>query len=304
MKRILVMGGSGMLGHRMFHVLSRSHETYASFRENDPEDLVPQGFFSGFKTGRLELGVNAGVFGTVEDCLDRVKPQVVVNCIGMVKQRPGGTDPVTAIELNSLFPHRLAEACSRRGIWMVHIGTDCVFSGKRGNYTENDPPDARDLYGRSKALGEPVRGGCLTLRTSIIGRELKRTTGLLEWFLSNRGGSVKGYSSVIWSGVTTGALSGIVQSLVECHAGSEGMFHVASGPVSKYDLLRRINDSLDLGIEVVPVGEPAEDRSLCAAEFKRRFGIVIPGMDDMIASLAEDIFQYDEWRGWHVPFRR
>lgn len=302
MKRILVMGGSGMLGHRMLQVLSRSFEAHASFRAVSEGNLVPRGFYSRFSTGRLQLGVNARNFATVEDCLDRVMPQAVVNCIGAIKQRPEGADPVAAIELNTLFPRRLAEACRRRGIWLIHVGTDCVFSGKRGSYTEEDIPDAQDLYGRSKALGEP--DGCLTLRTSIIGRELERTTGLLEWFLSNRNGSVRGFSSAIWSGVTTGALSEIVASLVESHPGSEGLFHVASEPVSKYDLLRRINDALGLGMEIVPVGEPSEDRSLCAARFRERFGIDIPGMDGMIASLGEDLYQYDEWRGWNVPFRR
>jgi len=298
------MGGSGMLGHRMFQVLSRSFETFATVRAGAGEHLNPQGFYSRFSIEQLQFGVNAREFETVEGCLDRVRPQVVVNCIGMIKQRSEGNSPATAIELNSLFPHRLADACGQRDIWLIHIGTDCVFSGTRGSYTETDPPDATDLYGRSKALGEPFRSGCLTLRTSIIGRELQRTTGLLEWFLSNRNGSVRGFSNVVWSGVTTLALSEIVGSLIALHPRSEGLFHVASEPVSKHDLLGRINRALDLGIGVVPTPEPAEDRSLLATKFHSRFGFAIPGMDDMIASLCEDLYQYDEWRGWHVPFRR
>ncbi len=293
-----------MLGHRMFQVLSRSFETFATVRTGAGENLNPQGFYSGFSTEQLQFGVDARKFETVEGCLDRVRPQVVVNCIGMIKQRSEGSNPATAIELNSLFPHRLADSCGQRGVWLIHIGTDCVFSGMRGSYTETDPPDATDLYGRSKALGEPFRSGCLTLRTSIIGRELQRTTGLLEWFLSNRNGSVRGFSNVYWSGVTTLALSEIVGSLISLHPRSEGLFHVASEPVSKHDLLGRINRALDLGIDVVPTPEPAEDRSLLATEFRSRFGVDIPGMDDMIASLREDLYQYDEWRGWHVPFRR
>ena len=296
------MGGSGMLGHRMFQVLSRSFETFASVRTGAEENLSPQEFYSNFSSEKVQRGVDSREFKTVTDCLDRVRPQVIVNCIGVIKQRSEGTNPVTAIELNSLFPHRLAEVCGQRGIWLIHIGTDCVFSGMRGNYTESDPPDAMDLYGRSKALGEPSQIGCLTLRTSIIGRELQRTTGLLEWFLSNRNDSVRGFSNAIWSGVTTRALSEVVEGLIALHPWSDGLFHVASEPVSKYDLLSRINRALDLGIDIDPIPEPVEDRSLCTSKFRSQFGISVPDMDDMINSLSDDLYKYDEWRGWNVSF--
>ncbi len=297
MLRALVMGGSGMLGHRMLEILSERFPTYATFRGYRGPFREPGGFFSGFDSGKLIPGVDARRFDTVEACLDRVRPDVVVNCIGLVKQLPEGSDPAAAVELNSLFPRRLAGACVSRGVRLVHVSTDCVFSGARGNYTENDLPDARDLYGLSKLLGEPSGPGCVTLRTSIIGRELSRTTGLLEWVLSHRGNPVNGYSNAVWSGLTTETLSRVVSQLISDHPGACGLFHVSSEPVSKYSLIEKLNDALSLGMEVIPVPEPREDRTLDSGRFLREFGIPVPGLDGMIEALRGDLERYDEWRG-------
>jgi dTDP-4-dehydrorhamnose reductase len=296
-ERVLVLGGNGMLGHRMLEALAPLYQVSASFRAAEGEPLRPGGFFSRFEPGDLFRGVDARKLETVEECIDKARPDAVVNCIGVIRQLPEGSDPVVSIELNSLFPHRLAEICRKRCTWLIHVGTDCVFSGRKGSYTEEDPADAQDLYGRSKALGEPSGNGCITLRTSIIGRELRRSTGLLEWFLSRRNGSAHGFSNAIWSGLTTGAFSEIVGKLIERRPGAEGLYHVASRPLSKHELLKRINRTLKLGIEIIPTPEPVEDRSLCSDRFNSEFGIDIPSMDGMISSLIEDMDPYDEWRG-------
>jgi dTDP-4-dehydrorhamnose reductase len=296
-KRVLVLGGNGMLGHRMLGTLSPLYRTSASFRARKGESLQPGGFFSRFEPGNLFPGVDARRLETVEECVEKAEPDAVVNCIGVIRQLPEGSDPVVSIELNSLFPHRLAEICRRRRAWLIHVGTDCVFSGRKGSYSEEDPADAQDLYGRSKALGEPSGNGCITLRTSIIGRELRRSTGLLEWFLSRRNGFANGFSNAIWSGLTTGAFSEIVGKLIAGRPGAEGLYHVASSPLSKQDLLERINRTLKLGIEIIPTPEPVENRSLCPDRFSSEFGIDIPSMDAMISSLIEDLDPYDEWRG-------
>ncbi|MDM7993000.1 MAG: SDR family oxidoreductase [Candidatus Fermentibacter sp.] len=293
-ERVLVLGGSGMLGHRMLEVLSGSFVTAGTVRGGIPPS--PEGFFGRLRPGSVIGGVDARRFATVEACIASYSPTVVVNCIGIVRQLPEGSDPVVSIEVNSLFPHRLAAACRRLRARLIHIGTDCVFSGSAGSYREDDTPDATDLYGRSKALGEPVSEGCLTLRTSIIGRELARTTGLLEWFLSRRGGSVRGYRRAVWSGLTTEGLSRVVAEVIRRGSPAEGLFHVASEPVSKYDLLRRIDAALGLGIEVTPVDEPVEDRSLCSDKFAEAAGIAIPPLDGMISALGDDLGRYDEWR--------
>jgi dTDP-4-dehydrorhamnose reductase len=299
MLRVLVMGGSGMLGHRMLETLSGRYPTYATFRGGRRPSRETGDFFSGFDAERLIPGVDARRFDTVEACLDRVRPDVVVNCIGLVKQLPEGSDPVVAVELNSLFPRRLAGACVSRGLRLVHVSTDCVFSGARGNYAESDPPDARDLYGLSKLLGEPSGPGCVTLRTSIIGRELSRTTGLLEWVLSRRGDAVNGYSNAFWSGLTTEALSKVVSELIAGHSLAGGLYHVSSEPVSKFGLIVKINEALGLGMEVTPVQEPREDRTLDSRRFRTESGIQVPGLDGMIEALRGDLESYDEWRGRH-----
>lgn len=293
-ERVLVLGGSGMLGHRMLEVLSGGFDAAGTMRGGTPPS--PRGFFGRLRPGSVIGGVDARRFATVEACIASFSPTVVVNCIGIIRQLPEGSDPVVSIEVNSLFPHRLAAACRSLGARLIHIGTDCVFSGSKGGYREDDAPDAIDLYGRSKALGEPVTKGCLTLRTSIIGRELARTTGLLEWFLSKRGGSVRGYRKAVWSGLTTEALSRIVGEIIRKGSPSEGLFHVASEPVSKYGLLRRIDCALGLGIEVTPVDEPAEDRSLSSDRFAEAAGIAIPPLNGMISALRGDLERYDEWR--------
>lgn len=285
-----------MLGHRMLEVLSGRFLTAGTVRAPAGVPPSPAGFFGRLRPGSVIGGVDARRFETVEACIGSFSPTVVVNCVGIIRQLPEGSDPVVSIEVNSLFPHRLAATCRSRGARLIHIGTDCVFSGAAGGYREDDAPDATDLYGRSKALGEPVSGGCLTLRTSIIGRELARTTGLLEWFLSNRGGSVRGYRRAVWSGLTTEALSGIVGEVIRRGSPPEGLYHVASEPVSKYDLLLGIDAALGLGIEVTPVDEPVEDRSLSSDRFIEEAGIAIPPLDGMISALGDDLGRYDEWR--------
>lgn len=295
-ERVLVLGAGGMLGHRMLEVLSEGFTVAGTSRVPSGTLPAPRGFFGRFGPEAVLCGVDARRFETVEACLASFSPGVVVNCIGIVRQIPEGSDPVVSIELNSLFPHRLAASCRSSGARLIHVGTDCVFSGSRGSYREEAPPDAADLYGKSKALGEPVSDGCLTLRTSIIGRELRRTTGLLEWFLSNRGGTVRGYRKAVWSGLTTEAFSRVVADVIRAGQPSRGLYHVASRPISKHDLLRMIDSELDLGIEVVPADEPVEDRSLRSDRFLEETGIGIPTLEDMIHSLRGDLERYDEWR--------
>jgi len=295
-ERVLVLGATGMLGHRMLEVLSEGFVVAGTSRSPAGTPPSPGGFFGKLGRDAILGGVDARRYETVEACLAYFSPTVVVNCIGIIRQIPEGSDPIVSIELNSLFPHRLAASCNRMGARLIHIGTDCVFSGSRGAYREEDTPDAADLYGRSKALGEPVSNGSLTLRTSIIGRELTRTTGLLEWFLSNRGKSVTGYRKAVWSGLTTEALSRVVAGVIRTGTPSSGLYHVASRPISKYDLLNMIDAELDLGIEVVPADEPVEDCSLRSDRFLEETGIGIPSLEDMIDSLRGDLGRYDEWR--------
>ena len=194
----MVVGATGTLGHRLCIEWADRFECWGTVRrpvEKPVEELLAP--------TRLIAGISAEEPGTVRSALEQAQPDVVVNCVGAVKQAESGQRPIPAIRINSLFPHELAAACRESSVRMVHISTDCVFSGERGRYSEEDVPDATDIYGRSKLLGEVSGEGLLTLRTSLIGRELQSSLGLLEWLISNRGGSVKGFSQAVFSGLTT-----------------------------------------------------------------------------------------------------
>ena len=293
--KVLILGGEGMLGHKVFQVLSRRFETFATFRSfNGLWTHYPM--YENLDRSRTIGGVDATDFDTVVRAFAQVKPAVVINCIGIVKQLQEAKDPLISINLNSLFPHRLAELCAATGTRMLHMSTDCVFSGRKGNYTEDDVPDAEDLYGRTKLLGEVNREGCLTIRTSIFGRDFAKQSALLEWFLSNRGGRVCGYVNAIYTGFPTQVLARIMGDLIADYPNLSGLYHVSSAPISKYDLLVKIRDAMGLDIEIEPYEDVHCDRSLDSSRFRAETGYSIPGWDEMIAELAQDDTPYSEWR--------
>ena len=293
--RVLVVGGSGMLGHKLLQVLGERFDVAATVR--DAAAWIGHPLLG--DRDRVLGGVEATKPETIAEALTSVRPDVVVNCIGIVKQRAAASDPVQSILVNALFPHLLARQCREIGCRLIHISTDCVFSGRSGGYSEADLPDPVDLYGRSKLLGEVAGPGLLTLRTSMIGRELGGRAGLLEWFVAQRGGHVRGFRRAVFSGLTTVALARLIGEVVSHHVSLEGLFHVASEPISKHDLLVRISDALDLGIEIEPASEPACDRSLDGARFAAATGIAVPTWDSMIMGLREDPTPYGEWRRAH-----
>jgi dTDP-4-dehydrorhamnose reductase len=293
--KVLILGSEGMLGHKVYQVLRPRFDTYATFKE-------AQGLwtrcpvYDGAPPGHCFGGVNVMSFDSVIKVIGEVKPDVVINCIGIVKQLDEAKDPIISLQLNSLFPHRLAGLCEAAGARMFHMSTDCVFSGRKGHYTEEDVPDPEDLYGRTKLLGEVHRPGCLTIRTSIFGRDFVKQSALLEWFLSKRGGRVKGYKHAVYSGFPTQVLARIMGDIIVDHPGLSGLYHIASQPISKYELLVKIRDAMKLDIEVEPYDDRPCDRSLSASRFVAATGYRIPGWDEMIAELAADATPYDTWR--------
>jgi len=284
-----------MLGHKLCQHLSPQMDTWATVRR-DSDVLRGTGFVD---DGRILDAVDARKPETVQAAIDAAEPDVVVNCIGIVKQLPEAQDPALLIETNSLFPHHLAGFCSDRGIYLVHISTDCVFSGQRGMYTEEDPPDAQELYGRSKALGEIVQPNCLTLRTSIIGRELRGQHGLLEWFIAQQGQSVHGYTRAVFSGLTTQVLSEMIGTLIARKQRLEGLFQIASSPISKHDLLSLVRDTYSLPVEIEPFPDIVVDRSLDGTRFYTETGLSSGSWVSMVGRLANDPFDYDDWRQAH-----
>lgn len=296
--RVLVLGGGGMLGHKVFQVLSEKLETYAAFhRENGAWQVYPM--YKDLDHKYLHGGVDVRHFHDVIRVFKRVQPDVVVNCVGIIKQVEEAQNPVISLKVNALFPHLLAEFCRTVDTRLIHISTDCVFSGSKGNYREEDYPDAGDLYGRTKLLGEVEGEGCLTIRTSIIGRDFRRDTGLLEWFLSSEGLTIKGYSRAEFSGLTTQALAEIIKKIILDFPDLSGLYHVSSESIDKYTLLTEIRDALDVQIDIKKDRQVEIDRSLNSDRFREDTGIRIPAWKEMINELAKDDTPYDQWRKEH-----
>ena len=276
-----------MLGHKLCQVLSADSLVFATFRGLAPDRSE---FYA--RTEPIER-VDALDFERVSDAIARARPDVVVNALGIVKQRSTASDPVLSISVNSLFPHRLATLCAASGARLLHFSTDCVFSGRRGAYTEDDVPDPIDLYGRSKLLGEVDAHGALTIRTSIIGRELANRTGLLEWFLAQRGDRVKGFARVIWSGVTTNFLAQTVGRLVRDTPNLEGVVHLSGPAISKYQLLLWLDDAFGTKITIERDEAVVSDRSLVSDRFWSRTGFARPQWPSMLGELADEARMYE-----------
>ncbi len=281
-----MLGAAGMLGHKLCQVLGASFEVYGTFRNAVPD--TPRIYENTIPIP----GVDVSRGDSLGRAVATARPDVVVNAVGIVKQLALAKDAISSIQVNSLLPHVLARMGTDHGFRIVHISTDCVFSGRKGGYTEDDTPDPVDLYGRSKLLGELDGATALTLRTSIIGRELRTRNGLVEWFLSQRGGSVNGFARAIYTGLTTEALALTIVSVLRSEHPLHGLWHVSSPAISKYDLLRRLNVAFATGTEIVRDESVVCDRSLESARFWAMTGLGTPLWDDMIASMANDSTPY------------
>jgi dTDP-4-dehydrorhamnose reductase len=282
--RILVLGGDGMLGHQLLRQLGTRHEIYVTLRR----DLKSYDSFGLFDGKRTYFGADACSPKRLQEIIAACRPETVINAIGVVKQRAEAKDAIQSLEINALLPHRLAVMCEAAGARLVHFSTDCVFSGHRGSYRETDVSDAEDLYGRTKYLGDTSGKHCLTLRTSFIGRELTRKTGLLEWFLAQRG-TVRGFTKAVFSGFTTLEMTRIIERVLTARTPLSGVYHVASEPISKFDLLTMIRDALGLPTEIEPYDEFQCDRSLDSSRFREALRYQPPEWKAMVEELAQDI---------------
>jgi len=276
--RIMVLGASGMLGNAMIRVLSEKTDwqVHGTIRN---ESL--KRFFRADITERLLSGIDVGQYDSLLQAFIIIRPEVVINCIGLVKQLAKAEDPLQAIPINTLLPHRLAKLCELSGARLVHMSTDCVFSGDKGGYRESDPPDAADLYGRSKFLGEVVSSHAITLRTSIIGHELHSTHGLVGWFLSQQK-QCNGFTKAIFSGLPTVVMAQIIRDVIIPHKELSGVYHVAAQPISKYELLKLIADVYGKRIDIIPNDQLVVDRSLNADRFQDATGYIAPSWPELI----------------------
>ena len=286
---IVVLGGDGMLGHKIFERLRRSARTVATVRGGPPEKVE---LLAGADVIR---GVDLMDFQAAEELLAELRPKFVINCAGIIKQRADAGNAVRCLTINALLPHRLAEWSAGWDGRLIHFSTDCVFSGRHGGYREDDESDATDLYGRSKFLGEVRAPNAVTLRTSMIGRELARHGSLLDWFLGQNHGRVRGFRRVIYSGVTTIHLAELVERMICHHANLSGLYQVVSAAISKYELLERIRDGYGLDVEIEPDDREVSDRSMRGDRLEAAIGYQAPAWTELIAQLVQDPTPYERW---------
>jgi dTDP-4-dehydrorhamnose reductase len=293
--KIVVLGAAGMLGHKMFQGLRERYPgTVATTREEvgqPPFDRVDL-----LQDGDVIRGVDVTDFDDLCLLLSGLKPDFIVNCVGIIKQREAAQAAIPCITINSLLPHKLAEMAAGWGGRVIHFSTDCVFDGRRGRYTEEDASTAEDLYGKSKFLGEVTAENALTLRTSIIGRELVEFRSLLEWFLAQKGKSVRGFTQVIYSGVTTNYLTELVGDIILDHPRLGGLHQVAGPAISKHGLLLLLKEAYGLNVEIVPDDREVSDRSMLGDKFFRATGFATPAWPELVSRLASDPTPYEKWR--------
>jgi dTDP-4-dehydrorhamnose reductase len=292
--RVLILGASGMLGHKVWQQFAKRFDTYATFRQS-PSRYERFGIFD---SKRCLGHVSAENFDSVIRAIEQVRPDAVVNCIGIVKQDAAAKDAVSSIAVNALFPHRLAHLCGAASARLVHLSTDCVFSGLKGNYSEAAQADATDLYGRTKLLGEVDYDNCLTLRTSMIGRELQTSQGLIEWFLGEAaaGRRVRGFKRAVFSGLTTPVLAQLIADLLVDQPHLSGVWHVAADAINKFDLLSLVSNVYGLDVEIEPDESFVCDRSLDASRFRAAIGFAPPSWREMIEQMQQDETPYNKFR--------
>ena len=282
--KILVLGITGMLGHKAFSIFSQNpkYETFGTVR--NPEDIT--NYFK--DSNNIFSNIDALIPESAFRLIDKIKPDIILNCIGVIKQLKEAKDPILSIEINSLFPHKLARHIRNSQTRLIHISTDCVFSGETGNYKEVDNSDAKDLYGKSKYLGELINyDNCITLRTSIIGPELKGKLSLLEWFLSQEK-PVKGYTNAIYSGFTTHELINIIETYVIKKPTKNGLYHLSSNPISKFELLKKIAKNYAKKNEIEPFEDFKNNKSLNSDLFKKDFGYIVKSWEQMISEMYKN----------------
>lgn len=281
--KVIVIGATGMLGYSIFSNLSESSyfDVYGTVRSvNGLEKFFPS-------TDKLIENVDVKDFSTLEHALISVKPDVVINCVGLIKQHDVSKQHVEAIEINALLPHKIALLCDTLEARLIHFSTDCVFDGKTGHYVESDLPTVTDLYGRSKLLGEVSYGKHITLRTSIIGHELKSSVSLIDWFLSQKV-SVKGYSRAIFSGLPTAYVAKVLKDYVLPNQSLSGLYHLSVDPIDKYSLISKFAVVYNKEIEIEQFENFVIDRSLDSTKFRKETGFVPPTWDELIKFMHSD----------------
>lgn len=293
--RAVILGAGGMLGHKMYAILRAEFpETIAVFRKC-PAHYGKFGIFDRGEThGKFDV-CELAKLKDLDSYLSPLRPDVIINCIGLTTRKLGAQSEADIALVNSVFPRRLKEWCQKHGKRLVHFSTDCVFSGKNGPYQLDSPRDAKDLYGQSKALGEVDGEGILTIRSSIVGLELEGKSELLEWFLAQKGQNIKGFAKVMYSGVTTTTMAHAVKTLLKCGAEFRGIQQLASQPISKYELLSLANEIFAVDAKIEKVETPISNKILLPSPYFTEHGICPPPWREQLRAVHEELPQYERW---------
>lgn len=283
--KVLILGVTGMLGNAVFRVFQADprFEVWGTLRRDAARKHFPADSHA-----RLHAGVDVLDQDSLVAALAAIQPDVVINCVGLIKQLADAQDPLTALPINAMLPHRLARLCALSGARLIHVSTDCVFAGRKGHYAESDLSDAEDLYGKSKYIGElHDLPNAITLRTSIIGHELGSNYALVDWFLSQQG-SIKGFAKAVFSGLPTVELARVMKDFVVPHPQLNGLYHVAAEPIDKFRLLSLVASQYGKQIEICPDDTLVINRSLDGSRFRDVTGYVAPAWPELIRSMHEN----------------
>ncbi len=269
--KVLILGGKGMAGHIMVEYFQQNpkYEVFYTSRDSNEENSI-------------YLDVTESKY--VEEIIETLKPDITINCIGILNEQ-ASNNPIMALQVNSILPHQLAKLTERYGGKLIHISTDCVFSGKKGSYTEDDIPDGTSLYAQSKRWGEIISDKHLTIRTSIIGPELKEDgIGLFLWFMKQVG-EIKGYEKVLWNGVTTLELAKATEEMIKHHV--TGLYQLGSeNKISKYSLLKLIQEVFEKNdVEIIPDSANILDRTIKST--RNDFQYLVPSYKEMLEELHD-----------------
>jgi dTDP-4-dehydrorhamnose reductase len=278
--KILILGITGMLGNSMFRFFSNKNtfDVYGTSRSKTPINFFKH------VNDKIFYGIDFKDQKKFFDFLVKIKPDVVINCVGITKHKKNINNHLEIVKINTLLPLHMELLAKELNFRFIHISTDCVFSGTKGNYLESDFADAIDFYGRSKFLGEVNGVNCITLRTSIIGHEIETNYGLLNWFLKQND-CVYGFRNAIFSGITTLELSKIISDIILPKSDLDGLYHISSKAINKFDLLTLISAQYNKNIEILPNNDFVIDRSLNSKKFRILTGYEAPEWKSMIKEM-------------------
>ena len=289
--RILILGGNGMIGHKMYQMISKVNEdTWVTLRN----DLSTYKFSDIYNHEKVIDNIDLSDFKKMLNTLNEIKPDIILNACGITIRRGVEKIKSDTILLNSVLPHILNEWVTLNNKKLIHFSTDCVFSGKKGNYSDSDIKDANDLYGTTKSLGEIIDSKfTITLRGSMIGRELEYKTELFEWFLKQSGKNIKGFDEVIYSGITNVKMGEIVLRVINYYPNLSGIYNVSSKPITKFDLLKLCNVYFGINSIIEMDNSYTNNKNLISDKFFNEIGIEQPNWNDLIRQLKDDCLIYN-----------